>query len=182
MNTCAVSISQLVPGDHIYVNRGFFNSHHGVYVGYQGCTHWVVHHDSENKVVQTSLEQFLQGGELRRAIYNAGIVQKVARRRNSVVYSEESSDVQTIVQRALDSVDHHESNPWIYDAESFAKFCKTGKLARRDSLKDKTQLTLPVAGSVVGASVGFTVGGPVGLLIGGVIGATVSLPVLLRSE
>jgi hypothetical protein len=180
IQTIEATPAHLTPGDHIYVYKGFLNTHHGIYAGYQGATHWVVHAIGDDKVVQTSLEQFLDGGQLCVAKYNSSTIEKVVRR-GSIVYTEESNDVQTVVTRALESVDAVEHNLWIRDSESFARFCKCGTLntpapgtASNNSTSTKIKGT--VAASLVGASIGFTVAGPVGLVVGTVIGAGIGFP------
>lgn len=140
----SITTASLVPGDHIYVSLGMFSgTKHGVYVGYQGFTHWIVH-IKDHCVVQSGLDQFLEGGELKRARYAVSLMQATMTRiipesfygsnnkgdvDGCICYTDEPNDIHTIVSRALSAVDdrddHHE---WRSDGEHFAKYCRTGRI------------------------------------------------------
>jgi len=66
-----VDRSELNPGDHILVRRfGLAYSHHGVYLGEERVVHYAecrgLSKKLHSRIVETHLDDFLRGGELRR--------------------------------------------------------------------------------------------------------------------
>ena len=62
----------LNPGDHIYVRRkGLLYSHHGIYAGKGTVIHFkgAVQEKKDPVVIKTDLENFLNGGKLKRRDY-----------------------------------------------------------------------------------------------------------------
>jgi len=127
----------LIRGDHIYVRRGgLLYSHHGIYAG-EGT---VIHFKGKNlgkrdpAVTMTEIEDFLNGGKLRR--------------RN---YKERLPDLESlrIAQGHLSEKGY--SLPF-HNCEHFATYCATGKkksLQVRRVIGGIATITLAVTGTVM---------------------------------
>ena len=107
-----ITKDDLIPGDHIYVRRGgLIYSHHGIYAG-EGT---VFHFKGEEKekqdpaVIITDIDNFLNGGKLRRRHYQERLPHSESLR---------------IAQRHLSEKGY--SLPF-NNCEHFATYCATGK-------------------------------------------------------
>ncbi len=113
-----IALSDLREGDHVCVRRGgLIYSHHGIYVGRGQVIHYTdaegFVRKNDSKIVQTSLDEFLRGGELRRRAH-----------RNS--YSPEK-----VVRRAKQSLLESRYSLLWNNCEHFATYCVTGKRRSR---------------------------------------------------
>lgn len=206
-NPSDLAANCLAPGDHIYVSSASGGSRHGIYVGYQGYTHWIVHVKNQ-RVVQSGLEQFVGGRPLKRARYAVSVMESSLKRilpevltcredvDGSICYTDDANDVQTVVGRALAAVDEQEDSYWHPDGEHFARYCRTGKIdaiaashplhthqAHANSHHTITQIDKvkrAVVGAMVGALLGLMTFGPwSGVLLGCVLGLVGSLFVIV---
>ena len=129
----AIDRSALKPGDHIYVRR-FCYSHHGVYTG--DPEYEVIHLSGESskkksaKVRACTLDEFLDGGQLRLVAYGVSILTRLVKLRGTCHYSNCRS-----ADRVLKTADFYVEKPetWgeynllVNNCEHFSYYCKTWK-------------------------------------------------------
>ena len=127
----------LIRGDHIYVRRrGLLYSHHGIYAG-EGT---VIHFKGEEKekrnpaVIMTEIENFLNGGKLRRRNY-----------KKRIPHSESLRNAQELLSEKGYSLPGN-------NCEHFATYCATGKkksIQVRRVIGGIATITLAVTGTVM---------------------------------
>ena len=137
----SVERCQLKPGDHIYCYRclGLY-SHHGIYTGNR--KYEVIHFSNPNpygsklskngaKICSCSVEDFLDGKQLRLVAYNVGRDELAAKlKRKETTHTQQARDPDDVVKTAVYYLEH----PWQWDnynllfnnCETFAVYCKTG--------------------------------------------------------
>lgn len=138
----SVDRSDLKPGDHIYVWRSVNYAHHGIFIGDNEVIHFTgpcKERKREARVHRDSLDEFLQGGTLKRYEYDCSIV-GVAAKLSGTCCVLKRDDPSDIVQRAKD---FHEKQDYTetfgeYDAlrnncEMFALTCCLGEKMNPDS-------------------------------------------------
>ena len=154
----AIDRCDLKPGDHIYVYRmlGLYQ-HHGIYIGEEDTE--VIHFSGEldkgkvhAKITVTTLEEFLDGGELRLVAY--GLSKSLACVK---VGGSSQSKASRPAKEVISLAKYYAQNPqdWKpYDliknnCERFAIFCKTGE--KIESHKElNQQKRYAVFGAVIG--------------------------------
>ena len=120
-------------GDHIYVRRkGLLYSHHGIYVGRGTVIHFkgAVKEKKDPLVVKTDIEDFLNGGKLKRRNYKRRLPHAETLR----------------VARA--QLSHCGYSFAFNNCEHFATYCATGK-------KRSKQIRMAV-GSIIGVTFALT--------------------------
>jgi hypothetical protein len=132
-----VFASALSPGDHICVRRrGGLYTHHGVYVGGGNVIHYSdaegLRHKSAARVVETTLEEFCAGGELR------------------LVPHRHRSDPLESVRRARESLTRGEYSLPRNNCEHFATWCVTGR--RKSGQVRRAVATVGVVVAAVGTT------------------------------
>lgn len=131
----ALAEKELQPGDHIYIRRhGLFYSHHGIYVNNGKVIHFTGEGEKEKKnpnVRETSLEEFLRGGKLKRRNYKKRLLPSET------------------VEIARDHLSNKDYSLIFNNCEHFATYCATRK--------KKSKQIKGAMGSI--ALVIFTVGG-----------------------
>ena len=133
----SVTEDDLIRGDHIYVRRkGLLYSHHGIYA--EGGT--VIHYKGADKekrdpaVIITDIDNFLNGGKLRRRNY-----------RERLPYSESLRIAREHLSKKRYSLRGN-------NCEHFATYCATGKkksLQVRRVIGGIATITLAVTGTVI---------------------------------
>ena len=135
----AVDGTQLRPGDHIYTWRALgLYSHHGIFTGKKRRE--VIHFTGDDAVLKnksaariraSSLEQFLDGGPLRVAVYGHKETLLYHMKRSGTCYKEGSDTPDKVVKRAETYLDDPDTwgdyNLFFNNCESFAVYCKTGE-------------------------------------------------------
>ena len=129
---------QLKPGDHIYCYRklGLY-THHGIYTGNR--KHEVIHFSnpygsklsSKNgaRICSCSLEDFLDGKQLRLVSYNVGVVTAYVKRWGTThawVARDPEDVVNTAVYYLENPSEWENYNLLFNNCETFAVYCKTG--------------------------------------------------------
>jgi len=132
-----ISEEDLIRGDHIYVRRnGLLYSHHGIYAG-EGA---VIHYKGADKekrdpaVIITDIDNFLNGGKLRRRNY-----------KERLPYSES-------LRIAREHLSKKSYSLRMNNCEHFATYCATGKkksLQVRRVIGGIATITLAVTGTVI---------------------------------
>ena len=132
-----ISEDDLVQGDHIYVRRnGLLYSHHGIYAR-EGT---VIHYKGADKekrdpaVIITDIDNFLNGGKLRRRNY-----------KERLPYSES-------LRIAREHLSKKRYSLRVNNCEHFATYCATGKkksLQVRRVIGGIATITLAVTGTVM---------------------------------
>ena len=132
-----ITDQDLTRGDHIYVRRrGLLYSHHGIYAG-EGT---VIHFKGAEKekrdpaVIITDIENFLNGGKLRRRNY-----------KERLPYSES-------LRIAREHLSKKRYSLRVNNCEHFATYCATGKkksLQVRRVIGGIATITLAVTGTVM---------------------------------
>lgn len=131
----AIERSALKPGDHIYVRRFPWYTHHGVYTG--DPKHEVIHLSGETrskksdaKVQTCSLDEFLDGGQLRLVAYGVSFLTRLVKLSGTC----HSSDCRT-ADRVLKTANFYFNQPDVWgeydlivnNCEHFSYYCKTRK-------------------------------------------------------
>lgn len=146
-----VSKCDLKPGDHIYCYRnvGIYN-HHGIYIGEEDCKviHlsgsmkvWILFYYSKQQyffffqkkfdspsIRSCTLEEFLEGAQLRLVAYDASFLE--ARfKRGEAVHTMKCDPASVVIGRAKYYLDNPEEwadyNLVLNNCETFAVYCKT---------------------------------------------------------
>jgi hypothetical protein len=173
-----ISHDELTPGDHIYVRR-FLYSHHGIYCGKQNDTHQVIHFSgglSTAKIIQSSLQEFLKGGTLRKVRYGCSKLEVFMKLPGSC-YTEYSDEQEVVLDRAYENLGKFEGGYSVgfFNCELFARFCKVGTIeCDEDQYSRVTGGSLSIGVSTacgfVGSVVGSVLLGPSGAIVGSLVG------------
>ena len=127
----------LKQGDHIYVRRkGLLYSHHGIYVGDGIVIHFkgAMKEKKDPVVIRTDIENFLNGGKLKRRDY-----------KKRLPYAE----TLRIAREHLSKINY---SLRVNNCEHFATYCATGKkksLQVRRVIGGIATITLAVTGTVM---------------------------------
>jgi hypothetical protein len=127
----------LKQGDHIYVRRKrVLYSHHGIYFGEGTVIHFkgAVREKKDPVVIKTDLENFLNGGKLKRRIYNRRL-----------------PHAETL-RIAKDHLSKKGYSLAFNNCEHFATYCATGKKRSaqvRNVIAGIATITLAVTGAVI---------------------------------
>ncbi len=116
-------------GDHLYVKRkGLLYSHHGIYAGEGLVIHFkgTVREKKDPVVTMTDIDNFLEGGKLKRRYYKKRL------------------PPDETLRIAMDHLDLKEYSLAFNNCEHFATFCATGK-------KKSSQVRI-VFGGIVGVT------------------------------
>lgn len=135
----AVDRSDLQPGDHIYVYRRWFYSHHGIYTRDDRVIHltgqhgWSVPGSIGTKLTATvqvcTLDEFLNGNQLRLVAYGVDLASCVVKKSGSCHLSKSRS-----ADKVLPTAEYYLEYPQEWgpynvitnNCEHFAYYCKTG--------------------------------------------------------
>ena len=131
----AIERSALKPGDHIYVRRRFYYSHHGLYVGNPG--HEVIHisgtrpfQKSDAQVRTCSLDEFLNGGQLRLVSYGVSRFTRLIKL-SGTCHSSDSCSADLVIKNAqfynTAPQKWGKYNLLVKNCEHFSYYCKTKK-------------------------------------------------------
>jgi hypothetical protein len=124
-------------GDHIYVRRkGLLYSHHGIYSGEGTVIHFkgAVREKKDPVVIKTDLENFLNGGKLKRRDYKKRLLHDET------------------LRIARDHLSKKRYSLRVNNCEHFATYCATGKkksLQVRKVIGGIATITLAVTGTVM---------------------------------
>ncbi len=150
---------------------------HAIYIGYGGNVHWVVY-SKNNQVVQTSLEQFLDGRDFRVAQYGSSILDCFWNKAHNTM---ESNDAHTVRKRVFEALEDQGHPHVTRDSLTFSRYCKTGKarvlsLSGKHERRERKELRRmgTMFFAIVGAGLGLVFYGLLGLVVASVAGGTIS--------
>jgi len=183
-----IDITDIVPGDHIYVWNGVFQ-HHGIATRME-CSalydesEWRVIHFSPGKCVEdVALKDFANGKAICRAQYGESKLSTILKHGASYQVVPLPSKEVVLNAERMRQLKWSGYHLMYNNSESFAFYCKTGKLWSRQASEHANKLAPGAgAGAVIGsiggvvmAEEGFVLAGAV---MGGVVGGLATLAVV----
>lgn len=134
----AVERKDLKPGDHIYCNLLILGlgTKHGIYTGDKtGSREAEVLYYSGSGVRSCSLDEFLDGSQLRLVAYGASVVGNLVKR-GGAAYVDESRPAKEVLEAANECRSDPSKLKGIKDGETWAAYCKTGSIYIKMSWRD----------------------------------------------
>ena len=129
----AIDRSNLKRGDHIYVyNSWLMYSHHGIYIGNDRVIHFSGGEQSKISaamVQECSLDEFLNGNQLRLVAYGVGFLSPMMKK-SGTCHTKKSRSVKEVLETAENFLKNPQDwgsyNVLTNNCEHFAYNCKTG--------------------------------------------------------